>query len=62
MKEKDVEDYGMEMLNDYEYGISGGITLQKIVEILGKLYFYAEQAEKYWPSFKDGFQKGWEAA
>jgi hypothetical protein len=62
MKEKDEVDFGLEGLNDYEYGISGGVSLQKIVEILGKLYFYAEQAEKYWPAFREGFQKGWEAA
>ncbi len=62
MKENDVRDFGLERLSDYELEISGGITLQKILEIVGKFFYYAEQAEKYWPSFKDGFQKGWEAA
>ncbi len=62
MKELAEKEFGLESLNDYETTLSGGISLSKIAEYIGKLFFYAEQAEKYWPSFKDGFVKGWEAA
>jgi magnesium-transporting ATPase (P-type) len=63
MKENDVkENYGLESICDYETRIPGGVTFKQIVDFVGKILFVAEQAEKYWPSFKDGFKRGWEAA
>lgn len=62
MNERDVGIKGLQNLSEREYEISGGLSLKKIIEIMDKIFYYAEKAEKYWPSFKDGFKKGWEAA
>lgn len=62
MKGLDEREFGLERLNDYELSVSGGITFKQVVDFVEKFFFYAEQAEKYWPSFRDGFKRGWEAA
>ena len=62
MKEHVNRDWELETLDNEELLISGGMTLKELWVLLEKLAELADKAEKYWPSFKKGFQVGWEAA
>ncbi len=63
MKKEYVErDWGLETLDDGELLLTGGITWREVWILLEKIAELADKAEKYWPSFKKGFQVGWEAA
>lgn len=52
----------MQSINEKELTISGGLNWKKLFEVLDKALDLLEKAEKYWPDFKKGFKKGWEAA
>jgi len=62
MKEYVDRDWELETLENDELLTSGGMTLKEIWLLMEKLAELADKAEKYWPSFKKGFQVGWEAA
>ncbi|OFY41702.1 MAG: hypothetical protein A2X18_10260 [Bacteroidetes bacterium GWF2_40_14] len=62
MKEYVDRDWGLETLDDGELLVSGGISWREVWILLEKIAELAEKAEKYWPSFRKGFQVGWEAA
>ncbi len=62
MKEYVKQDWGLETLNNEELLTSGGMTLKELWLLLEKIAEMADKAEKYWPSFKKGFQVGWRAA
>jgi hypothetical protein len=62
MKEYVNRDWGLETLDNEELLTSGGMTLKELWLLLEKLAQLADQAEKYWPNFKKGFQVGWRAA
>lgn len=55
--------WGMVPLSERELLLSGGVgQLRKLAEIIAAALELLEKAEKYWPNFRDGFKKGWEAA
>lgn len=57
------EGWGMVPLSERELLLSGGVgQLRKLAEIIAAALELLEKAEKYWPNFRDGFKKGWEAA
>ncbi|MFA5849731.1 MAG: hypothetical protein WC833_07595 [Bacteroidales bacterium] len=62
MKEYVERDWGLEALDDGELLLSGGISWREVWILLEKIAELADKAEKYWPSFRKGFQVGWEAA
>ncbi len=62
MNESDLRKWGLQSINEKELTISGGLNWKKLFEVLDKALDLLEKAEKYWPDFKKGFKKGWEAA
>ncbi len=53
---------GLVPLSEEEMKISGGFNWKKALEFVERVIDIIDKAEKYWPSFRDGFKKGWEAA
>lgn len=62
MKSDVFEGWGLKPLGERDLLVHGGSKLKKLAEIIGVALELLEKAEKYWPNFRDGFKKGWEAA
>lgn len=57
------EGWGVVPLSERDLLLRGGVgKLRKLAEIIAAALELLEKAEKYWPNFRDGFKKGWEAA
>ncbi len=63
MQSKVYEGWGIIPLSERDLLTNGGLgKIKKLIEIIGCAVELIEKAEKYWPNFRDGFKKGWEAA
>ncbi|MEZ7884268.1 MAG: hypothetical protein QMB39_03345 [Bacteroidales bacterium] len=62
MEESKLKMAGLVPLSEEEMKISGGFNWKKALEFVERVIDIIDKAEKYWPSFRDGFKKGWEAA
>jgi hypothetical protein len=63
MQSEVYDGWGIVPLSERELLTNGGAgKLKKLVEIIGAAMELLQKAEKYWPNFRDGFKKGWEAA
>lgn len=61
MKDLELRSIGLREIDDYEMEITGGFDYGKIIKWVERAVEILEKAEKYWPSFKEGFNAGWEA-
>ena len=62
MKEHLRDETGLKTLDINEMQTSGGMSLRELWLLLNMIGDAIKKAEKYWPSFRDGFQEGWEEA
>ncbi len=62
MKEYVKDEWGLKTLDKNEMQVCGGMTWREFWLLLNAIGDAVKKAEKYWPSFKEGFQTGWEAA
>lgn len=62
MERNELERLGVTPLGEKDLLVHGGGRLKKLLDVIDEVLKLIEKAEKYWPSFQEGFKEGWEKA